>query len=189
MGHAHRMSELRKKLGDNVSFHQFHQFSKERIRVDTWIARDFTQTKTGFQRRQCSITTVPCYQVSIMPKRSDSHSWVEFFFFFFGGGGLSFKFTFSTVMLCTLLNILPPEAISIVLDPLSYAFLLISADHLLLHYFPCYSTPVGLQAPGFTNLLQHLSSSPLKFQREAFYVLLFGMTRMKVKPDRGQGKG
>ena len=56
---------------------------------------------------------------------------------------LSFKFTFFIAMLCTSLNIQQLEAI--VLDILSYGFLLMNANHLLLHYFPFYSTPVGLQ--------------------------------------------
>lgn len=56
----------------------FDQFSKKRTRVVSWGVRDIIQTKTGFQWRHCFITTVPSYQVWIMPKRSYLHSWVKF---------------------------------------------------------------------------------------------------------------
>lgn len=117
--------------------------------------------RTGVHWRHCSMTTVPCYQVSIMAKRSYSHSQVEF------------KFSLFIVMLCTSLNIKQLEAISIVLDILSYEFLLMNANHLLLHYFPFYSTPVGLHSLWFYKFASAFIFLPSHISMPNFFMCLY----------------
>ena len=76
-GHGQCLQNVRSRKKRRYQ-NAFDQFSKERTRVVSWIVRDIIQTRTGFQGRCCSITTVPCYQVWIIPKRSYLHSWVKF---------------------------------------------------------------------------------------------------------------
>ena len=85
---------------------------------------------------------------------------------------LSFKFTLFIAMLCTWLNIQQLEAISIVLDILSYGFLLMNANHLLLHYFPFYSTPVGLHGLWFDKLTWAFIFLPSHISMPNFFMCL-----------------
>lgn len=57
---------------------------------------------------------------------------------------LNLKFTLFIDMHCSLLNIWPTEAVSVIGGSLSHYSTLIRAGHLLLNYSPFHSTPAGL---------------------------------------------
>lgn len=145
MGDAHEMSELERNGEIKLSF------------IGGMDGQLGTSPKDWLPMVTSIHFSVPCYQVSIMPKKSYSRSQVKLYVQLF------------FAELWTLLTIQPPEAIRIVMDPLSYQFLPLNAGHLLLHYFLSYSTPVGFHSICLYKFTWAFIFLPSQMSMQSFY--------------------